>query len=325
MVDKKRFGVRYRPGRFLKPARSNKRHIMIKRTLFFGNPAYLSTKNEQLHISFPEAEKGDRTVPIEDLGMIVLEHQQITITNGLMVKLTGRKVAVVTCNGQHLPEGILLPMHGHSEQTERVRHQLNASIPLKKNLWQQTVSAKIKNQYALLKDKGKASKRMEYLYKNVNSGDSANHEAQAAAIYWQELFEIREFNRTQMGLPPNNLLNYGYAILRAIIARALVSSGLLPGVGIWHRNKYNAYGLADDIMEPYRPFVDLVVTHIVETYDDYSSLSTELKKELLSIPALDVLIDGQKSPLMVAASRTTSSLFDCFAGLSRKIIYPEYG
>lgn len=298
---------------------------MIKRTLFFGNPAYLSTKNEQLHISFPEAEKEDRTVPIEDLGMIVLEHQQITITNGLMVKLTDRKVAVVTCNGQHLPEGILLPMHGHSEQTERVRHQLNASIPLKKNLWQQTVSAKIKNQYALLKDRGKASKRMEYLYKNVNSGDSTNHEAQAAAIYWQELFEIREFNRTQMGMPPNNLLNYGYAILRAIIARALVSSGLLPGVGIWHRNKYNAYGLADDIMEPYRPFVDFVVTHIVETYDDYSSLSTELKKELLSIPALDVLIDGQKSPLMVAASRTTSSLFDCFAGLSRKIIYPEYG
>jgi CRISPR-associated endonuclease Cas1 len=298
---------------------------MIKRTLFFGNPAYLSTKNEQLHISFLEADKADRTVPIEDLGMIILENQQITLTNGLLAKLTDRKVAVVSCNAQHLPDGLLLPMHGHSEQTERVRYQLEASKPLKKNLWQQTVSAKIKNQYSLLKEKGKASKRLEYLYKNVTSGDSGNHEAQAAAIYWQSLFDIPDFNRGQMGIPPNNLLNYGYAILRAVIARALVSSGLLPGIGIWHRNKYNAYCLADDIMEPYRPFVDLVVSHIVENYDSYEQLNTELKTELLSIPALDVVIDGQKSPLMVAASRTTSSLFDCFAGHSRKIIYPEYG
>ncbi|MCH7398138.1 type II CRISPR-associated endonuclease Cas1 [Belliella sp. DSM 107340] len=298
---------------------------MIKRTLFFGNPAYLSTKNEQLHISFPEADKADKTVPIEDLGMIVLENQQITITNGLLAKLTDRKVAIVSCNAQHLPEGLLLPMQGHTEQTERVRYQLEASQPLKKNLWQQTVTSKIRNQYALLKEKGKESKRMEYLYKNVTSGDAGNHEAQAAAIYWQELFDVPDFNRGQVGIPPNNLLNYGYAILRAVIARALVSSGMLPGVGIWHRNKYNAYCLADDIMEPYRPYVDLVVSHIVENQDDYSELNTDLKKELLNIPALDVKIDGQKSPLMVAASRTTASLFECFAGISRKIIYPEYG
>jgi CRISP-associated protein Cas1 len=298
---------------------------MIKRTLFFGNPAYLSTKNEQLLISFPEADKDSRTVPIEDLGMIVLENQQITITNGLLAKLTERKVAIVSCNAQHLPEGLLLPMQGHTEQTERVRYQLEASQPLKKNLWQQTVTAKIKNQYSLLREKGKDSKRMEYLFKNVNSGDSDNHEAQAAAIYWQELFDIPDFNRGQMGVSPNNLLNYGYAILRAVMARALVSSGMLPGVGIWHRNKYNAYCLADDIMEPYRPYVDLVVSHIVETQDDFAELTTDLKKELLGIPALDVKIDGQKSPLMVAASRTTASLFECFAGISRKIIYPEYG
>jgi CRISPR-associated protein Cas1 len=298
---------------------------MIKRTLFFGSPAYLSTKNEQLYITFPEADKEAKSVPIEDLGMIVLENQQITITNGLLAKLTERKVAIVSCNAQHLPEGLLLPMQGHTEQTERVRHQLDASQPLKKNLWQQTVSSKIRNQYTLLKEKGKDSKRMEYLYKNVTSGDAGNFEAQAAAIYWQELFDIPDFNRGQHGIPPNNLLNYGYAILRAVIARALVSSGMLPGVGIWHRNKYNAYCLADDIMEPYRPYVDLVVSHIVAHHDNYSVLTTDLKKELLSIPALDVKIDGQKSPLMVAASRTTSSLFECFAGISRKIIYPEYG
>lgn len=297
---------------------------MIKRTLFFGNPAYLSTKNEQMLISFPEVDKPSRTVPIEDLGMIVLENQQITVTNGLLAKLTEKKIAVVTCNSQHLPDGMLLPMHGHSEQTERIRNQLNASLPLKKNLWQQTITAKIQNQAALLKEKGKDSARLQYLAKNVSSGDSGNHEAQAAAIYWQSIFDLEDFNREQSGIPPNNILNYGYAILRAVIARALVSSGMFPGVGIWHRNKYNAYCLADDIMEPYRPFVDLVVCHLVETLDDYSELTTEIKKELLSIPALDVRIDGQKSPLMVAASRTTSSLYDCFAGLSRKIIYPDY-
>lgn len=297
---------------------------MIKRTLFFGNPAYLSTKNEQMVISFPD-EKPDKTVPIEDLGMVVLENQQITITNGLLSKLTDHKVAVVSCNAQHMPEGLLLPMNGHSEQTERIRYQLDASLPLKKNLWQQTVTAKINNQAGLLQEKGKNAQRLFHLAKNVSSGDTGNHEAQAAAHYWQHLFDIPEFNRSQGGIPPNNLLNYGYAILRAVIARALVSSGMLPQVGIWHRNKYNAYCLADDIMEPYRPYVDLVVCHIVENSDDYHELTVDIKKELLAIPALDVQIDGQKSPLMVAASRTTSSLFECFAGISRKIIYPDYG
>lgn len=296
---------------------------MIKRTLFFGNPAYLSTKNEQLVISFPD-NKPDIATPIEDLGMIVLENQQITLTNGLLAKLTEKKIAVVTCNTQHMPDGLLLPMHGHTEQTERIRYQLNASQPLKKNLWQQTITCKIQNQAALLKEKGKNSPRLHYLAKNVSSGDSGNHEAQAAAIYWQGLFDLEDFNRGQNGVPPNNLLNYGYAILRAVIARALVSSGMFPAVGIWHRNKYNAYCLADDIMEPYRPYVDLVVCHLVETLDDYTELTTEIKRELLSIPALDVRIDGQKSPLMVAASRTTNSLYECFAGVSRKIIYPEY-
>lgn len=297
---------------------------MIKRTLFFGNPAYLSTQNEQLVVKFPD-DSPVRQVPIEDIGMVVLENQQITITNGLIAKLTERKVAVVSCNAQHLPDGLLLPMTGHSEQTERIRFQLEASVPLKKNLWQQTISSKIRNQAGLLSEKGKESKRLEYLYKNVSSGDSGNHEAQAAAIYWQTLFDIPDFNRGQAGLPPNNLLNYGYAILRATVARALVSSGMLPNVGIWHHNKYNAYCLADDIMEPYRPYVDLVVSHLVENEYDFAELTVSLKKELLSIPALDVLIDGQKSPLMVAVSRTTNSLFECFAGISRKIIYPEYG
>ncbi|GGZ30388.1 CRISPR-associated endonuclease Cas1 [Echinicola pacifica] len=296
---------------------------MIKRTLFFGNPAYLSTNNEQLLVTYPD-NQGEKQVPIEDIGMVILENAQITITNGLIGKLVDHKVAVVSCNNQHLPDGLHLPLHGHTEQTERIRFQLNASQPLKKNLWQQTISSKIKNQAALLSERDVPIQKLTHLAKTVQSGDSGNNESQAAAYYWQHIFDLPDFNRGQHGLPPNNLLNYGYAILRAIIARALVSSGLLPVIGIWHRNKYNAYCLADDIMEPYRPFVDMVVRHIVETEDNYEELNLSLKTELLSIPVLDVNINGQKSPLMIAASRTTNSLFECYAGISRKILYPVY-
>jgi CRISP-associated protein Cas1 len=297
---------------------------MIKRTLFFGNPAYLSTKNEQLVVTYPDKEQETKTAAIEDIGVIVLEHQQITITNGLLEKLTNNNVAVITCDQQHLPIGLLMPLSGNTLQTERFKNQINASLPLKKNLWQQTISAKILNQAGLLKEKGIGTKNMEYWAKNVTSGDTQNHEARAAAYYWQNLIKVENFNRQQKGLPPNNLLNYGYAILRGITARALVSSGMLPTLGIFHRNKYNAYCLADDIMEPYRPFVDLIVCHIMETEDDINELTVNIKKELLSIPALDVMIDGNKSPLMVAMSRTTNSLHECFEGSSRKILYPIY-
>lgn len=297
---------------------------MIKRTLFFSNPAYLSTKNEQLVVSYPEDEKEDKTVPIEDIGMLVLENPQITLTNGLITKLIQNKAAVVNCDKQHLPCSLLQPLVGHTEQTERFTKQLNASVPLRKNLWQQTVSAKISNQANHLFRRGRNHKKLARWATEVKSGDTENHEAIAAAYYWQNLFDIESFSRYRNGIPPNNLLNYGYAILRAVTARALVSSGMLPGVGIFHHNKYNAFALADDIMEPYRVFVDDLVFEIVETGEKIEILNTFLKTELLKIPAMDVVIDDKLSPLMVAMSRTTNSLYDCFAGLSRKILYPIY-
>jgi len=298
---------------------------MIKRTLFFGNPAYLSTKNEQLVVSFPEDEKQTATIPIEDLGYVVLEDPQITVTNGLLMKLVQNKTAVVTCDKQHLPCSFLQPLVGHSEQTERIKHQLNASVPLKKNLWQQTVQAKISNQAAHLRFQGKNSLKLERWAGEVRSGDTMNHEAIAAAYYFQNLFEeVEGFSRNQKGVPPNNLLNYGYAILRAVAARALVSSGMLPSVGIYHKNKYNAFCLADDVMEPYRPFVDTLVYEMIRSGEDIEELSRNLKSVLLTIPAMDVEIDGKQSPLMVAMSRTTSSLYECFLGSSRKILYPEF-
>jgi CRISPR-associated protein Cas1 len=297
---------------------------MIKRTLFFGNPAYLSTKNEQIIISYPDKEQETKTVAIEDIGVIVLENQQITITNGLLEKLTHNNVALINCDQQHLPIGLLMPLSGHSEQTERFKNQINASVPLKKNLWQQTISSKITNQAGVLKEKGIPMRKMELWAKEVTSGDSLNHESRAAVYYWERLIEVENFTRGQKGIPPNNLFNYGYAILRAITARALVSSGMLPTLGIFHRNKYNAYCLADDIMEPYRPYVDLIVCHIIETEDSYDELTIDIKKQLLGIATIDVNIDGKNSPLMVAMSRTTNSLQECFAGSLRRILYPIY-
>ena len=297
---------------------------MIKRTLFFGNPTYLSTKNEQIVISYPDKEQETKTVAIEDIGVVVLENQQITITNGLLEKLINNNVALINCDQQHMPIGLLMPLNGHTEQSERFKNQINASIPLKKNLWQQTISAKISNQGELLRERGIPMRKMELWAKEVTSGDSLNHEARAAVFYWQNLFEIEDFNRGQKGVPPNNLLNYGYAILRAITARAIVSSGMLPTLGIFHRNKYNAYCLADDIMEPYRPFVDKIVCQIMDYEDCIDELTVEIKKQLLSVVAIDVVIDGKKSPLMVAMSRTTNSLYECFEGSARKILYPEY-
>lgn len=298
---------------------------MVKRTLFIGSPAYLSTKHQNLVISYPDKTKPDVNVPIEDIGYIILENQQITITNGLLGRLVENQTAVITCNKQHMPFSFLQPLVGHSEQTERMRHQLNASNPLKKNLWQQTVTVKIENQAHHLAARGKNNLKLLRWAKQVKSGDNNNREAIAAASYFQSLFyNIPDFSRNQKGVPPNNLLNYGYAILRAITARALVASGMLPSVGIFHKNKYNAFCLADDVMEPYRPFVDALVLDVVEEGVDYAELTTELKGRLLTIPTMDVLIKGKKSPLMVAMSQTTNSLYECFSGDSRKLLYPEF-
>lgn len=297
---------------------------MIKRTLFFGNPAYLSTRNKQLVVNFPDEDKAEVTIPIEDLGFVVLENPQITITNGLLTLLIENKTAVITCNKKHMPCSFLQPLIGHSEQTERIRYQLNASVPLKKNLWQQTVVAKIENQAQHFLERGKNALRLKRYARQVKSGDMNNEEALAAAFYFQNLFDLPEFSRNQKGIPPNNLLNYGYAILRAIAARALVSSGMLPSVGIFHSNKYNAFCLADDVMEPYRPFVDALVFDIVESKVNTDELTTDLKAALLKLPAMDVLIDGKRSPLMTAMSRTTNSLHECFVGISRKLLYPEF-
>ncbi|MFN0083728.1 MAG: type II CRISPR-associated endonuclease Cas1 [Ferruginibacter sp.] len=297
---------------------------MIKRTLYFGNPAYLKTKNDQL--VFESTDDGEtKTLPIEDIGVLIIDHQQITITQALIAKLLENNVALITCDGRHHPTGLLLNLDGNTLQSRKFQAQVEATLPLKKQLWQQTVSAKIDNQACMLESVQVGAKNLRNWAQEVKSGDSENHEAVAAAYYWKNIFAIyTDFKRDPDGEPPNNLLNYGYAILRAVTARNLVASGLLPTLGIFHKNQYNAYCLADDIMEPYRPFVDKVVWNIVRMNGTYLDLGTALKKQLLGIPAMDVIINGEKSPLMVAVQKTTASLAKCFEGKTRKIMYPEF-
>lgn len=307
---------------------------MIKRTLCFSNPAYLSLTNSQLVIKMPEVEKADlpesfkestvRTVPIEDIGVVVLDNRQITITQGAIEAMLENNCAIITCDGSHLPVGLMLPLCGNTTQSERFREQIDASLPLKKQLWQQTVQCKIHNQAAVLKQvRGAVVKNMLAWENDVRSGDADNLEGRAAAYYWKNMFsDVADFTRDRDGVAPNNLLNYGYAILRAVVARSLVASGLLPTLGIHHHNKYNAYCLADDIMEPYRPYIDLLVTSITAKFGYPEELTTELKRELLIIPVLDVVIGGQRSPLMTAVAQTTASLYKCFSGDARKIVYP---
>jgi len=308
---------------------------MIKRTLYFGNPAYLHLENKQLIVKLPQVEKNDElpetfkktqvaSIPIEDIGVVVLDEKQITITQALIGALLEHNVALISCAENHLPTGMFLPLDGNSVQNERYRAQINASVPLKKQLWQQTVTAKIRNQAALLKKYGKDAGWLMKWSSEVRSGDPDNYEAQAAAYYWQHIFpEKMNFKRFREGAPPNNLLNYGYAVLRAVVARGLVATGLLPTLGIHHENKYNAYCLADDIMEPYRPFVDNIVCEIIQTGIDYTELNKEIKQKMLIIPAMDIVIDGDNSPLMVGLQRTTASLYKCYEGETRKLIYPE--
>lgn len=297
---------------------------MIKRTLCFSNPTYLSVKLNQIVISFPEKEE-KKTIPIEDIGVVILDSPQITVTQTVLVKLLENNTAVVTCNSSHHPIGLQLCLDGNTLQSERFQKQISASEVLKKNLWQQTIQSKIYNQAMFLQELGIPIRNMLLWSRSVTSGDTKNHEARAAAYYWENLLQSHDnFKRERFGEYPNNFFNYSYAILRAIVARNLVGSGLLPTLGIHHKNKYNAYCLADDIMEPYRPYADRLVLETIQKYPDTEDINREIKSMLLTLPVIDVKINKQQRPLLVAVAETTASLAQCFAGKRRKIKYPTF-
>lgn len=292
---------------------------MVKRTLSFSRPCSLSLKNCQMVIKMKNDPDFIRTVPVEDIGFVLLENQQIGITMPLLNALADNNAAVIVCTDKMMPNAMLLNLDSNSVQGERYRDQINASEPLKKNLWKQTVEAKIRNQAALLDKLDKDGNILKPYWQNVRSGDADNREGVAAKVYWNALFGD-DFMRYRTGESPNEMLNYGYTVLRAAVARSLMGSGLFPAFGIYHRNRYNAFPLADDIMEPYRPFVDEIV------FDLYANgereLNKDVKAEILKLLYVDTAFDKITRPLDLGLSVTTSSLAKCFSGEQKKILYP---
>lgn len=292
---------------------------MIKRALFFSTPFCLSLRDNQMVIRTKEEPDMQRSVPIEDIGFVVLEHRQTSVSLPLLNALSENNVAVIFCNEARMPNAMLMNLDSNKTQGESYRAQIEASEPLKKGLWKQIVEAKIRNQAALLHKLGKDGDKLKPFYMNVKSGDADNREAIAAKIYWTELFG-RDFVRLRDGIEPNNLLNYGYTILRAAVARSLMGSGLFPAFGIFHRNRYNSFPLADDIMEPYRPYVDETV------YDIYrqgiTELTPETKGRLLRLLFADTRFDRVTRPLDVGLTFTSASLAKCFAGKQKKLSFP---
>ena len=291
---------------------------MLKKSILLENKASISTKNLQLVI---KTETRESTIPIEDIGYLVVDHPEIYLSIPALNLLIDNNTAVIICNTNHLPNGMFLNLNSHHIQQEIFKNQINASAPLKKQLWQQTITEKITNQGILLQKITLKTNNFEFLASKVLSGDSSNMEGVAANFYWKSFFE-HNFKRERFGDYPNNFLNYGYAILRAATARALSGSGLLNTLGIHHKSKYNAFALADDIMEPFRPIVDEKVAEIMQNYSE-QELNTAIKAELLQILTRTVYFKEEKSPLMVALQKTASSLQQCYTGERKKIKYPK--
>jgi CRISPR-associated protein Cas1 len=292
--------------------------IMLKKSILLENKASISTKNLQLVI---KSEIRESSIPIEDIGFIVIDNPEIYLSIPAMNLLIENNTSVIICNTNHLPNGMFLNLNSHHIQQEIFKNQINASVPLKKQLWQQTIVEKITNQGILLQKITSKSNNFEFLASKVLSGDSSNMEGVAANFYWKVFFE-QKFKRERFGDYPNNFLNYGYAILRAATARALSGSGLLNTLGIHHKSKYNAFALADDIMEPFRPIVDEKVAEIMQNYSE-QELNTAIKAELLQILTRTVYFKEEKSPLMVALQKTASSVQQCYTGDRKKIKYPK--
>ncbi len=294
---------------------------MIKQTLFFSSPVSLSLKYNQLVIRFEDT-KEEVTRPIEDIGVVMVENQMVRFTVPLLNALSTNNVAVVFCDEKGMPCSMLMPLESNTTQHEVQRFQLEASLPVKKRIWRDIIEGKIRGQAAVLDTVKRAGDVLKPFYSNVLSGDSDNREGAAAKVYWRQLFGP-QFVRDRKGREPNSLLNYGYAILRSATARALLGSGLYPGFGLFHRNRYNAFPLADDVMEPYRPFVDIAVYKIFNT-SPKAVLDKNTKLTLAGILTSDVRLDGQIHPLEIALSMTTASLVRALKDKGETVVLPTF-
>ncbi len=293
---------------------------MIKQTLFMTSPVSLSLKNKQMVITFKD--NGDYTTrPIEDLGFLIIENPMVAITVPLLNELADNNVSVVFCDNRMMPKTMLMSLEGNTTMQESYKFQIEAKATIKKRLWKQLVESKIRNQSLLLDKLKRQGNLLKPYYMNVKSGDVDNREGAAARLYWRQLLGDG-FRREREGAPPNNFLNYGYAILRAAVARALIGSGLYPAFGIFHRNRYNAFPLADDLMEPYRPFVDEIAYHLYDGTKE--QIDNESKRQLLNLLFTDVKIGKMTRPLEVALSQTSASLLRVYKGENKELELPIF-
>lgn len=295
---------------------------MIKRIIHIANPSFIKTENEQIVVS--NKDSGEiNSLPAEDLGAIIIDNPQITFTSGAVNKLSENNAIMVFCDKSHLPSGLLYPAQGNFSQTKKFSEQVNAKLPLQKRLWQEIIKQKILNQAAVLKKYDMEEQSLITASVKVISGDKTNREGTASRYYWKTLFKGTDFKREREGDYPNNLLNFGYAIVRSIVARAICAAGLHPSLGIHHKSLFNAFCLADDLMEPYRQFVDDVVYSYYLNPVFGKELNKDLKKMLIEINFSKVIIDSEPHPLFIAINMTVNSLMNCYSGKSKNLLLPE--
>lgn len=292
---------------------------MIKRIVEISTPSYLHLRNQQMIIEREGDEIG--SVPIEDLGVLILDHPAITHTQALLTACFENNVVVLVCDSKHLPSAILLPLDGHTLHSKTLGLQIAATEPACKRLWQRVVQAKIREQAKVLHSATGDDKPLHAYAAKVKSGDPENIEAQAARIYWQRLFGP-EFRRDPDTPGINAMLNYGYAVMRGAVARAVVGAGLHPALGVHHRNQYNSFALADDLMEPLRPLVDIKVYEVSELLPETPELTTQNKRALLEILDWSCIIGERKFPLMVGLHHYAASVRKVLAGEEKEVEIP---
>ena len=299
---------------------------MTKRIIYCESSSYLKLQNKQLHIEFKDKLNPTSIIPVEDIETLIIDNNQITITSALIQELQDNKVAFIICNNKHMPTGLMLPIDGNSIQHERIHLQVKINQTLKGSLWKQIILQKIKNQSVVLESLSIDSNRLKILSKNISSGDKTNREAHASIYYWKNIFKenVDNFKRDKDGNSPNNFLNYGYTILRTIMAKNIVSAGLSPTIGIFHKNQFNAFCLADDLKEPFRPFVDKIVCDILKTNGVSEFLTKEHRKTLLQISTLEVKSAGRITSLTLATQNLVNSFVAVLKKEQKKLDFPEF-
>lgn len=278
---------------------------MSLRVVFVSAPAVLKLLDNALLVEKPGGGAGK--VPVEDMAVLILDGDEIELDHALLAQCVSKGVAVVVCDAKHLPSGLLLPLAGHSLHTSTLRDQIAAGVPAMKRTWQSIVRAKLHAQADMLRHADRDHEYIRRMISLVRSGDPDNIEATAAARYFEALFG-EEFYRAREVDGINSVLNYGYAIVRAIVARALVGAGLHPALGVHHRNQYNPFCLADDAMEPIRPMVDRIAWELIQVDAVPDELYPQVKRKIIGALSGFVRFDGKRYPLLVGVERYAASL-----------------